>query len=153
MFLGIAMTGAYDISMDLRSTNQITDYSFVTTPFKLGPYDAIFRCVSGLGPSGLGPSGPSGRDLNIALGGWYFKEAKIPVNTRCSGSAFDVSGAPVRRFPGVINLYQCGTFTTTEEGVYSCIMMNSSMMNQTLRVGIYFSGRSKSLDVYPFTSL
>ena len=66
---------------------------------------------------------------------------------------FLVRGASGRRYPGVINLYLCGTFTTTEEGVYSCIMMNSSMMEQTMRVGVYFSGRSESLDMYPITSL
>jgi len=69
------------------------------------------------------------------------------------GEVFLVRGASGRNYPGVINLYLCGTFTTTEEGVYSCIMMNSSIMYQTMRVGVYFSGRSESLDMYPITSL
>ena len=106
----------------------------------------ILRCATGLGPSG--------RDSNLVLGGWYFNEAQehIPVGYGCIGPVFEVRSANVRRYPGVINLYLCGTFTTTEEGVYSCIMMNSSMMNQTVRVGVYFSGRSESLDMYPITS-
>jgi len=71
----------------------------------------------------------------------------------CSGPVFEVRGANTARYPGVINLYLCETLTITEEGVYSCIMMNSSMMNQTMRVGVYLSGRSKSFDMYPITSL
>ena len=129
------------------SSNQITDYSFVTQPFTLDPFLAILRCASGLGPSGS--------DRNIVLGGWYFNGAQLfaPSVTICEGVVFEVRGANSRRYPGVINLYLCGTFTTTEEGVYSCIMINSSMMHQTMRVGVYLSGRSESLDMYPITSL
>ena len=146
--LGIAVTGASNISTDLVSSNQITDYSFVTQPFTFDPFNATLRCASGLGPSGS--------DSNTVLGGWYFNG--IPVHIRvnvllCNNVVLEVRGANGRRYPGVNNLYLCGTFTTTEEGVYSCIMMNSSMMNQTMRVGVYFSGRSESLDVYPITSL
>ena len=144
--LGIAITGASDISTDLASSNKITDYSFVTQPFTLDPFDAILRCVSGLGPSG--------RDSNTVLGGWYFNGTIVPVApVPCFGPVFEARGASAGRFPGVINLYLCRTFTITEEGVYSCIVMNSSMMNQTMRVGMYFNGRSKSLDIYPITSL
>ena len=109
---------------------------------------AILRCATGLGPYGS--------DSNTVLGGWYFNGTQLFVPTGgsgCEGPLFEVRGASGRRYPGVINLYLCGTFTTAEEGVYSCIMMNSSMMNQTMRVGVYFSGRSESLDMYPITSL
>ena len=140
------MTRASDIAADLVSSNQIIDYSFVRAPFLLDSFNAILRCASGLGPS------VGGR--NKALGGWYFKGAQLPVaQNSCRGPIFEVLGANSRRYPGIINLYLCGTFTTTEEGIYSCIMMNSSMMNQTMRVGVYFSGRSESLDMYPITSL
>ena len=142
------MTGASDISTDLVSSNQITDYSFVTQPFILDRFNVILRCATGLGPSD--------DNGNIALGGWYFNGIQIHrrVDTNlCNNVVFEVRGAGGRNYPGVINLYLCGTFTTTEEGVYSCIMMNSSMMNQTMRVGVYLSGRSESLDMYPITSL
>ena len=145
--LGIAITGASDISTDLASSNQITDYSFVTQPFTLDPFNVILRCATGLGPSGS--------DSNTILGGWYFNGAQLFApsgDTFCEGIVFEVRGANSRRHPGVINLYLRGTFATTEEGVYSCIMMNSSMMNQTIRVGVYLNGRSKSLDMYPITS-
>ena len=146
--LGIVMTEASDISTDLVSSNQITDYSFVIQPFTLDPFNGFLRCVSGLGPSGS--------DSNAVLGGWYFNG--IPIHLRvdtniCENVVFEVHGAGGRNYPGVINLYLCGTITTTEEGIYSCIMMNSSMMNQTMRVGVYFSERSESLDIYPITSL
>ena len=52
--LGIAVTGASDINTDLVSSNQITDYSFVTQPFTLDRSLVILRCVTGLGSSGSG---------------------------------------------------------------------------------------------------
>ena len=134
------MTGASDISTDLVSSNQITDYSFITQPFTLDSFLAILRCASGLGPSGS--------NNNTVLGGWYFNGAQVPIRGGCTGPVFEIRGANSRNYPGVINLYLCGTFTTTEEGVYSCIMMNSLMMEQTMRVGVYFSGRSELLAMW-----
>ena len=145
--LGIAVTGASDISTDLFSSNQITDYSFVTQPFTLDPFMAILRCATGLGPYGY--------NRNIVLGGWYFNGIQlfVPGGEGCHGPVFEQRGANGRKYPGIVSLYLCGNFTTTEEGVYSCIMMNSSMMNQIMRVGVYFSNRSELLDMYPITSL
>ena len=147
-YLGTAVTGASDINADLVSSNQITDYSFVTQPFTLDRFKAFLRCATGLGPSG--------GDRNTALGGWYFNNAQLFVPTGgsgCEGPLVEVRGASGGRYPGIINLYLCGTLTTTEEGVYECRMINSSMMEQTMRVGVYFGGRSESLDMYPITSL
>ena len=140
------MTGASNISTDLVSSNQIGDYSFITQPFTLDPFNVILRCATGLGPSG--------GNFNPSLGGWYFNGAQLPVQDDCLGpDVIEVTGASTRLYPGVINIYLCFTFTTTEEGVYSCIITDSSMMSQTMRVGMYFSGRSESLDMYPITSL
>ena len=139
------MTRASNIATDLVGSNQITDYSVVSQNFTLDKHKAILRCVSGLGP-------PS-EDGNTVLGGWYFKGTKIPVGGTCNDHIFEVRGANVKTYPGVINLYLCKTFTTKEEGVYSCTMKNSSMTDQTMRVGVYFSGRSESRDMYPITSL
>jgi len=135
--LGIAITTASDISTDLVTSNQLTDYSFVTQPFILDSTDnAIFRCVSGLGP--FGPY------TNLFLGGWYFNGTKIAIGG-CPGPIFEVRGELA---PGVFSLHLCRTFSTTAEGVYSCMMMNSSMTIQTTRVGVYLNGRSELLDMY-----
>jgi len=143
--LGIALTRASDISTDLVSSNQITDYSFITRPFTLALDNSFIRCVSGLGPSGAGG--------NTDLGGWYFNGTQVFLGTNCGSNVFEMRAANGKRFPGIINLYLCRILTLNAEGVYSCIMMNSSMMEQTMRVGVYFSGRSESLDMYPITSL
>jgi len=132
---GVAITN----SSILITDNQIDDYSFVVQPFML---ESIFHCASGLGPSGA--------DRNTDVGGWYFNSVKLPVGTMCSNSVFQQVRAANNA--GAISLNLCRTFTASVEGVYSCIMMNSSMMNQTMRVGVYFSGRSESLDMYPTTS-
>ena len=148
--LGIAVTGASNVSTDLVAGNQIADYSFVIQPFTLDPFDVILRCASGLGLD---------RDGNTALGIWYFDGyGYLPLGTNCIlrylyQSVFEVRRANPRRFPGVINLYLCSEFSIETEGIYSCIMMNSSMIEQTMRVGVYLSGRSESLDMYPITSL
>ena len=134
--LGIAMFTPYMF----LARNQITDYSSVTQPFTFNDRMTFFRCATGLGPSG--------GDSSTDLGGWYLNGAQIPVDTDCGRSVFQVRATHDMLFPGGIDLFRCGTFTTTEEGVYSCIMINSSMMNQTMRVGVYFSGRSESLDMY-----
>ena len=94
----------------------------------------IARCVTGLGPSGS--------DDNNALGGWYFNGNSIP-NGICDSSVVQPNGATINNFVGVINLFQCGQFSTTGEGVYTCTLQNSSMINQSMRLGIYFSGRSE----------
>jgi len=144
VYLGIAITGASDVRTDLVSTNQIADYSFVTKWFT-DKHNVILRCATGLGPSGA--------KGNTVLGEWYFNGNKIPLGCgiySCwrSVTVFEVRGAQIMKYPGVINLYLCGKFTTNEEGVYSCIMKNSSTMNQTMRAGLYFSGRSESFDMY-----
>jgi len=132
-------------TVDLVSSNQLTDYSVIFEPFSLDIFNVILRCATGLGTTGTNPS--------TELGNWYFNQVALPIGTVCGGSVFEVRAARGRDFPGIINLYLCDTFTTSEEGVYSCIMMNSSMMNQTMRVGLYFGGRSESLNMYPITSL
>jgi len=136
------VTGASIIATDLVSSNQINDYSFVTQPFMRDEHDVILRCISGLGPPDM--------DSNTVLGGWYYDGVQIPVAPlSCFGPVIEVRSANSRNYPGVINLYLCGTFTTTEEGIYSCIIMNSSMVEQTMRVGLYLSGRSELIDMYP----
>ena len=143
--LGIAVTTVYEEgpSVDLIPDNQLMDYSFTTTPITLSR-DVMLRCSSGLGPPGS--------DGSVDLGGWYFQGTLLPMRSSsgiCGINSLEMAGANGRRHPGVINAYLCGTFTTTEEGVFECRMMNSSNMVQTMRVGVYFDERSESLDMYP----
>jgi len=80
--------------------------------------------------------------MNIVLGGWYFNGSQL-TDQGCTDNPPVIRMSKSSDVVGAINLYQCKTFTTAAEGIYSCIMMNSSMMEQTMRVGVYFSGRSK----------
>ena len=97
----------------------------------------LLRCATGLG---------AGNKSSIELGGWYFNDKQIPVGKSCQ-STFQVRQASGRLYPGVINLYPCRTeLLLTEEGVYLCNIRNSSMINQTMRVGLYLGGRSKLHD-------
>ena len=125
--------------------NQLVDYSYLTEgSFTFDNAGVVLRCASGLGP---------GSSSSLTLGGWYFDGNEIASDTRCSpSSVFDQRAANGRLYPGIINLYPCDTddpLSTDDEGVYSCMMMNSSMMIQTTRVGLYLSGRSKSLMCIP----
>ena len=132
---------------DAAIANQLTDYQFIRAPLRADKFGVVLRCASGLRP-------PDTMNSTV-LGGWYFRGMEITVGTTCGGgssSVFEVRSANRRRFPGIINLYPCGPLSHDGEGVYTCMMMNSSMMVQTTRVGLYLSGRSESLDMYPITS-
>ena len=70
----------------------------------------------------------------------------LPINT-CNGFVEAVGAGNINRNPGVLNIRLCESkhLTTSTEGVYTCRLMNSSMMYQSVSVGVYFSGRSESL--------
>ena len=124
----------------------LTDYSYVNIAGSHGSNGVLLaRCLTGLGPSGSD---------NSILGGWYFNGTMIPNSGEqelCSSDLIQVR--PGVGLAGVIRIFQCGTFSTSVEGIYTCTMMNSSMMDQSVRFGIYFTGRSESLDLqlYPIT--
>ena len=132
--LGIAIVVG-DNETETVSGDILTDYSYIS-----GTTNGLLaRCVSGLGPTGT--------DDNTDLGIWYFNGAQLPYGL-CEDPVVDIIQsriANITNFIGGTNLWQCGAFTTTVEGVYTCVIMNSSMMNQTARLGVYFSGRSESL--------
>jgi len=124
---------------DLVSANQIGDYQYLTEPLQLDEHGVILRCASGLGPPGMSD--------NTVLGGWEFGGVNISIGRSCEKSLFQIRSSIQRDYPGIINLYPCGPLSTDEEGVYSCRIMNSSMMLQTVRVGLYLNGRSKLFNV------
>ena len=119
------------------ANNFLSNYSYIFAANTDGT-TLLARCVTGLGPS-------SSND-NSALGGLYFNESRIP-NEACGSSLVQPNGAPINNLVGVINITQCGAFSTAAEGVYTCTMLNSSIMNQSIRFGIYFTGRSKLFDM------
>ena len=123
----------------------LTDYFYVIASNDTGnkrPLPFVARCLTGLGPSG--------NDNNSVVGGFYFNGNMLPKHgTLCSSDVILVRPGPSTA--GVINMFQCGAFSTTIEGIYTCTMMNSSMMNQSVRFGVYFSVRSESLDLYVCT--
>ena len=135
LILGTAVTGVLIGNNNIVTGNLLTDYSHIT-----GTTNGLLaRCVTGLGPTGT--------DDNTALGIWYFNGAQLPYGL-CEDpvvvNAIQSRIAGLMNFIGVINLWQCeSTLITTAEGVYTCIIMDSSMMNQTRRLGVYFSGRSE----------
>ena len=92
--------------------------------------------------TGLGPNGSNG---NAVLDGVYFNGRKVKRN--CADSQVVLS-KPENTNAGVFNIKQCGNFSTTAEGIYTCIMMNSLMMIEYIRFDVYFTGRSKSFDLY-----
>ena len=119
------------------SANAISDYSYVNN--RSNNNGQLTRCVTGLRPNDTDP--------NSAIGGVYFNGNKIP-NVGCSDSSSPIVIMQSGHLPnvvGVIQTVQCREFSTDVEGIYTCIMMNSSMMSESIRFGVYFTGRSKSL--------
>jgi len=134
----IAMTGVLIGNSNIVTGNLLTDYSVITGTTN----GLVVRCVTGLGPTGT--------DDNTALGIWYFNGVQLPYGLCQPPIVYLIQSraADLTDYIGVISLWQCGIFTATEEGVYTCVMMDSSMMNQTRRLGVYFSGRSGSPHIF-----
>ena len=138
--VGIALIGVMvnnNVDRSIVSANAITDYSYVTD--RSNNNGQLTRCVTGLGPNSTDP--------NSAIGEVYFNGNRIP-DVGCDDSSSPIvrlQSASLKNWVGVINIVQCRTFSTAAEGIYTCIMMNSSMMSESIRFGVYFTGRSKSL--------
>ena len=135
-------------SNDVLSVHTLTDYSRVDTRDTLSPYHGLMiaRFVTGLSPNG--------NDGNGVLGGLYFNGSIIPniaIDSSCDTTS---SAALIQPKPadnsgnvGVIRIQQCKDMATAGEGVYTFVMMNSSMMNESIKFGVYFKSRSESLDI------
>ena len=133
--IGIAATGVMDNDNRIITDNRLLDYSNISASTTTSGNPLLARCVTGLDPN-------DGDDNNV-LGGLYFNGILIP-NGPCNSSPVQPQGAVINNFVGVINLVQCGGFSPEGEGIYTCSMMNSSMMYQSTSFGIYFTGRSES---------
>ena len=133
MCVGIGIVGTL-LEDQITAGNLLTDYSYINAGVTDGG-TVIARCLTGLGPSD--------GDDNNALGAFYFNGNRLP-NGECTDYVIQPNGANIEDYVGVIDLFQCGTFSTSGEGVYSCSIMNSSMTYESLKLGIYFAGRSES---------
>ena len=136
MYRGVFTVGVVVTRGTLFLANALTDRFYVNAKNHTTERAFVAHCLTGLGPSC--------NDNNNVLGGLYFNGNML--RTSCSSKVIYVK--PKTGTAGVINIYQCGAFSTSVEGIYTCTMMNSSMMNQSVRFGVYFDGRSESLDLY-----
>jgi len=132
--LGVVLTGGIETtgSNDISDGNAIADYSRV---FAIDPNDSglLFRCVTGLGPT-------SNNNAETSI--LHFKNLPVP-HGECNGPVVQSRGATITNFVGVINVFLCERFTTREEGVYTCTVRNSDMVDESVRVGVYLCGRSE----------
>ena len=136
--VGIVVTRAMGTDNAIVSANAIGDYSYVNARDSTNG-EQIARCVTGLGPSNT--------EDNNDIGEVYFNQSIIPFTSICGGfflATVQPRGAiNLDTSVGVINIAQCRAFATTAEGIYTCTMINSSMMAQSVRFGVYFTGRSE----------
>ena len=121
----------------LTLADALTDYSYV---YRANIGDRLARCLTGLGPTS------TSTNANGDLGGLYFNGNMVPESASCDLVDEIILARPGDSIAGVINIDQCQKFTTDNEGVYTCTIMNSAGMNQSVRFGIYFYRRSESLD-------
>jgi len=120
---------------DLVQTSNVLDNYSVIYVNATEQNGVLFRCVTGLGPSGS--------NTNDEIGNVYFNNMLL-TKGKCSGFVQAEGAINVNNNPGVFNARVCRNLTTSTEGIYTCTLTNSSMMNQSMSVGVYFSGRSKS---------
>ena len=154
MYRGVFTVGVAVTRNSLTDADDfLTDYSYIHASDSPGNGALLARCATGLSPT------VTDKNANSELGGWYFNNGTmIPnsgVNQVCGSPASDtgkpavgaIQARPGLHTGGVSNLRQCDPFTIALEGIYTCTMMNSAMMNQSVRLGVYFSVRSELLDL------
>ena len=147
MYKGVFTVGIAVTRNSLTNANDfLTDYSYIHASDSPGSGVVLARCVTGLGPTN------TSINANSDLGGWYFNGNMISnsgVHDECNRQGVGaIQARPGFGTAGVSNLRQCDPFTIALEGIYTCTMMNSLMMNQSIRLGVYFSVRSESLDLF-----
>ena len=126
------ITDSGDGTNRIIRTNVLDDYSVIYLNGSEQSPRILFHCVSGLASI-----------TDDEFGGLYFNNMSLPYDN-CNGFLLS-KRANITIHPGVLNILLCRKLTTSTEGVYTCRLMNSSMMYQSVRVGVYFSGRSESL--------
>ena len=136
---GVIAMGQGDGTNRVQASNVLDDYAYIFLDGSERGDHILFRCSTGLGPTG--------NDTNDVIGDLYYNDKPLPHGV-CSNEFIQAEGAvDIARFPGTYNARVCdnGRLTTSTEGVYTCTLTNSSMMDQSVRIGLYLSGRSESL--------
>ena len=146
MYKGVFTVGVAVTRNSLTDADDfLSDYSYIHASYSPGNGVLLARCLTGLGPTGTNVN------ANSDLGGWYFNGTMIPnsgVYDECDDPPVGAIQARSGLYTaGVINLRQCDPFTIALEGIYTCTMMNSSMMNQSVSLGVYFTRRSELLEL------
>ena len=133
---GVIAMGQGDGTNAVQASNVLDDYTYILLDGSEQTGGILFRCSTGLGPTGS--------DTNDVIGDLYYNNMPLPDGV-CNGFIQAEGAINVARFPGTYNARVCGLLTTSTEGVYTCTLTNSSMMDQSVRIGLYLSGRSESL--------
>ena len=123
----------------VQASNVLDDYTYILLDGSEQDNHILFRCSTGLGPAGS--------NTNDVIGDLYYNNMPLPDGV-CGNGFIQAEGAVnVARSPGTYNARLCddGKLTTSTEGVYTCTLTNSSIMDQSVRIGLYLSGRSESL--------
>ena len=119
-----------------RASNILDDYTYILLDGSEANGAILFRCATGLGPNS--------DDSNDVIGDIYHNNILL-TDQVCNGFVIPQGVGNVARFPGVYQARVCGPLTTSTEGVYICTLTNSTMMDQSVSIGAYLSGRSESL--------
>ena len=138
--VGIALINVTDGNQAIVSANAIGDYSYVNSRSDFYIYYNVARFVTGLGAN-------PGDSIGIASSSeCYFNGTLMPI-VKCSNpTSLPIQPRVQFSKAGVLNVWKCSSFTTDYEGIYTCTLRDSAMMNHTVRFGVYFDIRSELLD-------
>ena len=125
--------GMGDGSVVVQASNVLDNYTYILFDDTSRTSGVTFRCSTGLGPTGT--------TTNSDLGDIYFNNMALSDDV-CNNGFIQPRGA-VSLAPGIYNVFVCGTITISSEGIYTCTLRNSSMMDQSVSIGLYFSVRSE----------
>ena len=118
------------------TVNVLNNYTYILLDGSEANNAILFRCSTGMGPSNS--------DSNDIIGDMYYNNVLL-TDQVCNGFVIAQGVGNVAILPGVYQARVCGTLTTSTEGVYTCTLTNSSMMDQSVSIGAYLSTRSESL--------
>ena len=136
--VGIALIDVSVGNNAIISANAIGDYSYINSRNDSYLYHYVARFVTGLGAN-PGDSIASSSEC-------YFNGALLPIVACYDPTSLPVQPRVQLSKAGVLNILKCRSFTTDWEGIYTCTLMNSAMMNHTVRFGVYFDIRSELVD-------